>query len=142
MIKSSRRYGGPVSEMASTDGVCRVMVADDEAEFRGWLRSVLNDSGDFRLIAEVSNGTEALELIPSLLPDLLIADMYMPDPDGLEVVRYVQRHFSGIKAILVSAHEERVYERLAREEGALAFIPKAKLSLDALRQALKGEAAP
>ena len=142
MIKPSRRYGGPVSEMASTDGVCRVMVADDEAEFRGWLRSVLNDSGDFRLIAEVSNGTEALELIPSLLPDLLIADMYMPDPDGLEVVRYVQRHFSGIKAILVSAHEERVYERLAREEGALAFIPKAKLSLDALRQALKGEAAP
>jgi len=142
MIKSSRRYGGPVSEMASTDGVCRVMVADDEAEFRGWLRSVLNDSGDFRLIAEVSNGTEALELIPSLLPDLLIADMYMPGPDGLEVVRYVQRHFSGTKAILVSAHEERVYERLAREEGALAFIPKAKLSLDALRQALKGEVAP
>ncbi len=128
--------------MTSVDGVCRVMVADDEPEFRGWLRSVLNDSGDFRLIGEVSNGTEALELIPSLLPDLLIADMYMPDPDGLEVVRYVQRHFSGIKAILVSAHEERVYERLAREEGALAFIPKAKLSLDALRQALKGEAAP
>jgi len=142
MIKSIRRYGGPVSEMASTDGVCRVMVADDEAEFRGWLRSVLNDSGDFRLIAEVSNGTEALELIPSLLPDLLISDMYMPGPDGLEVVRYVQRHFSGTKAILVSAHEERVYERLAREEGALAFIPKARLSLDALRQALKGEVAP
>ena len=128
--------------MTSVDGVCRVMVADDDPEFRGWLRSVLNDSGDFRLIGEVSNGTEALELIPSLLPDLLIADMYMPDPDGLEVVRHVQRHFSGIKAILVSAHEERVYEKLAREEGALAFIPKAKLSLDALRQALKGEAAP
>jgi len=142
MIKSSRRYGGFVPEMTSRDGVCRVMVADDEPEFRGWLRSVLNDSGDFCLIGEVSNGTEALELIPSLLPDLLIADMYMPDPDGLEVVRYVQRHFSGIKAILVSAHEERVYERLAREEGALAFIPKARLSLDVLRQALKGEAAP
>jgi DNA-binding NarL/FixJ family response regulator len=118
------------------------MVADDEPEFRGWLRSVLNDSKDFRLIGEVSSGAEALQLIPSLLPDLLIADMYMPDPDGLEVVRYVQRHFSGIKAILVSAHEERVYERLAREEGALAFIPKARLSVDTLRQVLKGEAAP
>jgi two-component system response regulator YesN len=127
--------------MTTVERVCRVIVADDEPDFRAWLRSLLNDSGDFRLIGEVSNGTEALELIPSLLPDLVIADMYMPEPDGLEVVRYVQRCFSGIKAILVSAHEERVYERLAREEGALAFIPKARLSLDALRRALKGEAA-
>jgi YesN/AraC family two-component response regulator len=125
--------------MTSADRVCRVMVADDEPEFRAWLRSVLNDSGDFRLIGEASSGTEALQVIPSLLPDLLIADMYMPEPDGLEVVRYVQQHFSGVKAILVSAHEDRVYERLAREEGALAFIPKARLSLDALRQALKEE---
>lgn len=93
------------------------------------------------MVGEVGNGTEALQLIPSLLPDLLIADMYMPEPDGLEVVRYVQQHFSGIKAILVSAHEDRVYEELAKEEGALAFIPKARLSLDALRQALKGEEA-
>lgn len=128
--------------MTFNDRVCRVMVADDEPEFRDWLKSVLNDSADFHLVGEVRNGRDALELIPSLLPDLLIADVYMPEPDGLELVRYVQRHFSGIKAILVSAHEERVYEKLAREEGALAFIPKARLSLEALRQALKGAVAP
>jgi YesN/AraC family two-component response regulator len=125
--------------MTSVDEICRVLVADDEPEFRDWLKSVLNDSGDFRLVGEASSGREAFELIPSLLPDLVIADMYMPEPDGLEVVRYVQQHFSGIKAILVSAHEDRVYERLAKEEGALAFIPKSRLSLDALRQALKEE---
>lgn len=117
------------------------MVADDEPEFRVWLKSVLNESRDFQLVGEVGSGAEALEMIPALLPDLLIADVYMPEPDGLEVVRYVQHHFTGIKAILVSAQEERVYEKLAREEGALAFIPKARLSLDALRQALKAEAA-
>lgn len=128
--------------MMPLDRLCRVVVADDEPEYRSWLKSVLNDSGDFRLVGEAGNGTEAFELIPSLLPDLVIADLYMPEPDGLEVVRYVQRHFSGIKAILVSSHEERVYERLAKDEGALAFIPKAKLSLDALRRVLKGEAAP
>jgi two-component system response regulator YesN len=138
----SPKDGGRAFQMTTVEKVCRVMVADDEPEFRSWLKSVLNDSGDFRLVGEASNGTEAFELIPSLLPDLVIADMYMPEPDGLEVVRYVQRHFSGIKAILVSAHEERVYERLAKDEGALAFIPKARLSLDALRRALKGEAEP
>lgn len=127
--------------MTPAGASCRVLVVDDEPEFRSWLKAMLNDSGDFHLVGEVSNGSEALQLIPSLLPDLLIADMYMPEPDGLEVVRYVQQHYSDIKAILVSAHEDRVYERLAREEGALAFIPKAKLSLDALRQALRGEEA-
>ena len=126
----------------STDRVCRVLVADDEPEFRDWLKSMLDGSGDFRLVGEARSGTEALEVIPSLLPDLVIADMYMPEPDGLEVVRYVQSHFPGMKAILVSAQEERLYERLAREEGALAFVPKSRLSLEALRQALKGEAEP
>src|SRR5512137_2833627 len=142
MVASSRKDAERAFQMTNVERACRVLVADDEPDFRGWLRSLLNDSNDFQLIGEVSNGTEALRLVRALLPDLVIADMYMPEPDGLEIVRYVQRHFSGIKAILVSAHEERVYERLAREEGALAFIPKARLSLDALRQALKGEAAP
>ena len=122
--------------------IYRVIVADDEPEFREWLRSLMENSEDFQLVGEAKTGIEAIYLIPSVKPDLVIADMYMPDPDGLEVARYVQRHFSGIKAILVSAYEERVYERLAREEGALAFIPKARLSLDALRQALKGEVKP
>jgi two-component system response regulator YesN len=119
--------------------VYRVIVVDDEPEFREWLKSLIENSKDFELVGEAKTGTEAVCLIPSLLPDLVIADIYMPEPDGLEVARYVQRHFSGMKAILVSAYEERVYERLAREEGALAFIPKTRLSLDALRQALKGE---
>jgi two-component system response regulator YesN len=122
--------------------IYRVIVADDEPEFREWLRSLMDNSEDFQLVGEAKTGIEAIYLIPSVKPDLVIADMYMPDPDGLEVARYVQRHFSGIKAILVSAYEERVYERLAKEEGALAFIPKARLSLDALRQALKEEVKP
>jgi two-component system response regulator YesN len=120
--------------------VYRVIVADDEPEFRRWLRTMLEGSEDFQLVGEASTGTEAVRLIPSLAPDLVIADMYMPEPDGLEVTRYVQHNFPDTKAILVSAHEGHVYERLAREEGALAFIPKVKLSLEALRQALRGEA--
>ena len=117
----------------------RVVVVDDEAEFREWLKSLLDSSEDFQLVGEAKTGAEAVYVIPTLSPDLVIADMYIPEPDGLEVARYIQNHFSGIKAILVSAYEEHVYERLAREEGALAFIPKSKLSLDVLRQALKGE---
>jgi two-component system response regulator YesN len=121
--------------------VYRVVVADDEPDFRNWLRALLEASEDFQLVGEASTGSEAVSLIPSLTPDLVIADVYMPEPDGLELARYVQQNYPGIKAILVSAQQERVYEKLANEEGALAFIPKMKLSLDALRQALQGEGA-
>lgn len=115
----------------------RVIVADDEPEFRGWLRSLLEKSEDFNIVGEASSGSEAVRLIPSLAPDLVIADMYMPEPDGLEVAKYVQDSFPGTRAILVSAHQERVYQRLARDAGALTFIPKVTFSLDALRQALQ-----
>jgi len=116
-----------------------VVVADDEPEFRSWIRSLLDNSADFKVVGEAATGAEAVDLIPSLAPDLVIADMYMPEPDGLEVARYVQDLFPSTKAILVSAHEERVYDRLAKEAGALTFIPKVRFSLEALRQALQGE---
>ncbi len=119
--------------------VYRVVVADDEPDFRDWLRSLLEGSEDFQLVGEAGSGAEAVQLIPHLEPDLLIADIYMPEPDGLELARYVQNHHPGTRAILVSAHQDRVYERLATEEGALAFIPKTRVSLETLRQALQGE---
>ena len=117
--------------------VYRVVVADDEPEFRKWLKSLMDESEDFRLIGEASSGAEAINIIPLLLPDLVIADMYLPEPDGLEVAQYVQRNFSGIKSILVSTHQGNVYDDLAKEGGALAFVPKSRFSIDAIRQALK-----
>jgi len=117
----------------------RVVVIDDEIEFRTWLCSLLENSEDFHVVGEASTGTEALLLVASLMPDLVIADIYIPDPDGLEVAQYVQSHFPDIKVILVSAHAERIYKKLARDEGALGFIPKVSLSLETLRQTLQSE---
>lgn len=123
----------------SETGVWRVVVADDEPEFRSWIRSLLEAARDFLVVGEAGTGTEALAVIPRLRPDLVIADLYMPGPDGLEVVKYVQDTLPHTKAILVSAHTERVFERLAKDAGALTFIPKAAFSVEAVRRALKGE---
>ncbi len=122
--------------------VYRVIVADDEPQFRRWLRLLLESSKDFQVVGEAITVGATLDLIASLIPDLVIADIYMPDADGLEVARYVERHYPAVRVILVSAQEERIFEQLARQEGALAFIPKLKLSLDALRQILQGVKQP
>ena len=115
----------------------RTIVADDEPVFRAWLRSLLGNNQDFQVVGEAGSGRETLRLIKLLVPDLVLVDLYMPDLDGLEVANYIRQYFPGIKVILVSAYDGRVYERLAAEGGALAFIPKVSLSLDALYDALQ-----
>lgn len=115
----------------------RVIVADDSGEFLEWFGSLLERSPDFQVVGEASTGAETLRLVGLLLPDLVIADVDMPNLDGFDVARGVVGQWPDIKVMLVSSHTERVYERLARDEGAMAFIPKTKLSLDSLRQALK-----
>ena len=118
--------------MTKNSDICRVVIADDEAEFRGWLRSLLDTSKVFRLVGEAKNGSEAIQLIDKLVPDLVIADVFMPDMDGLEVLQSISKHYPSIKIILTSACDERVYSKLAKKEGALCFIPKAELSLNSL----------
>lgn len=120
----------------------RVVLADDSNEFLGWLRSLLEGSQDFQVVGQASNGAEALGLIQRLTPDLVISDVEMPELDGLDLARFIGAQWPGIKVILISGHAERQYGRLAREEGALAFIPKVRLSLQALRQALQEAASP
>jgi two-component system response regulator YesN len=112
--------------------VCRVVIVDDEPEFREWLRSLLDASATFRLVGEAVNGSEAIRMIDELMPDLVIADVFMPDLDGLEIVQYIHKKFPAIKLILTSACHERVYSKMAIKEGALCFIPKLEFSLDYL----------
>ena len=90
-------------------------------------------------MGEVQTGSEAIKLVGSLMPDLVITDVEMPDGDGLEVVRILREQVPAVKVIVISANTGKGYDRLAREEGATAFIPKAQLSLEALSQVLLGE---
>ncbi len=115
----------------------RVIVADDDPEFLGWFRSLLNSSEDFKVVGEAKDGVETLKLISDLTPDLVITDIYMPDPDGIAVAHHINQNFPSIKAIIISVQEGRIYGEMAIKEGALAFIPKRKLSLKILRQALQ-----
>ena len=100
---------------------------------------MLEESSQFTVVGEAQTGSEAVKLVGSLNPDLVITDVDMPDGDGLEVVRILREQVPAVQVVIVSAHTGKGYARLAREEGAAAFIPKAKLSLEILSQVLQGE---
>jgi len=116
------------------------VLVDDDPLFRDWLRSLLAGSKDFEVLGEACNGAGCIVLLNTVNPHVVVLDVYMPDWDGLELAQHIKTHFAGIKTIITSSHSDRVYSRIAAENGAGAFIPKADLSTSALLRAL--EAAP
>ena len=119
------------------NGKYNVIIVDDEPDFSHWLRLLLEGSEDFQVLGEASNGIRALSLAECTMPDLVIADIYMPYIDGFELTRYIRQHHPDTQVILISTYGEPIYERLAKQEGALAFISKENLSLKALHQTLQ-----
>jgi DNA-binding NarL/FixJ family response regulator len=115
----------------------RIVVADDEPRFIKLFHTLLDDTGTVKIIGEACNGTEALALANNLLPDAMIIDLYMPDMNGLEVIRKIKAQLPTLRTILVSSHWEPMYDRMAALDGGAEFIPKARLSTHLLLQALR-----
>jgi YesN/AraC family two-component response regulator len=119
--------------------IYRVILADDSIEFLRWFNALLQSSQAFQVVGSASNGTEALDLVRLHEPDLLIVDVDMPGLDGLDVAQLVQDQWPHVGVILVSSHTDSYFERMAKEVSALAFIPKARVSLDTLSHVLGEE---
>ncbi|MBC8085662.1 MAG: response regulator [Phycisphaerae bacterium] len=99
----------------------RVIIADDERPARLFLETLLRSYEDVELVGSASNGTEAVELIERLTPDLALLDLQMPELDGLGVVRMVRRKYLPLIAF-VTAFDE--YAVSAFEANAIDYVLK------------------
>ncbi|WP_138996921.1 response regulator transcription factor [Rhodococcus zopfii] len=98
-----------------------VLVVDDEPHIRRVLRGYLEADGYD--VTEVETGTEALTLIESRSPDLVLLDIRLPDIDGFEVLRRI-RQFSDVYVVLVTARTEEVDKLVGLAVGADDYITK------------------
>ncbi|MCI0438557.1 MAG: response regulator transcription factor [Chloroflexi bacterium] len=114
----------------------QVVLVDDQEMFRNMARDILERASDFKIIAEATDGTEAVKLMDELTPDLLLMDVQMPQMDGFEAARRIKERHPAAKIALTSMNNDKEYFRIASDVGALAFIPKRSLNADALRQIL------
>ena len=100
----------------------RILIADDEAVIRMGIRCIMEDAGH-TVVAEAASGAEVLSLVPKLSPDLVVLDIRMPEPNGIEVARRLKAEFP-VPVIFVTAFSDRSLLDEAADAGGYGYIVK------------------
>jgi two-component system response regulator NreC len=119
-----------------------VLIADDHTIVRSGVRLLLEAETDIRVVGEALNGLEALELVESLQPDVVLMDITMPEMDGLEATREIKTRFPQINVLVLTMHRSDEYFFEMLKAGASGYILKgAKTSelINAVRVVYQGE---
>ena len=120
----------------------RIIIADDHAIFRDGLRRLLATQEDFQVIGEASDGKEALALLESLKPDVLLLDLAMPRVPGMEVLRELSRQQTPVRTILLTAAIQPFAVTSALQLGARGIVLKAsppEMLLKSIRSVHEGQ---
>lgn len=115
----------------------RVLVVDDHAILRDGIRSLLESQEDIIVVGEASDGSEAIELVGKLLPDIVLMDISMPKTNGLEATRSIKEQFPQVYVLILTQHDNREYIAPALGAGASGYVLKRsgrREMLNAIRQ--------
>jgi two-component system nitrate/nitrite response regulator NarL len=102
----------------------RVVLADDHVFVRDGIKSLLENEANITVVGEATDGLEALTLIDSLQPDLLILDIRMPNMTGIEVVEQLRGKNNLVKIVMLSMHESEEYVLKSIQAGADGYLLK------------------
>jgi len=113
-----------------------VLLADDHGVVREGLKVLLERAG-FQVVAEASDGREALNKAFALRPDVAVIDVTMPLLNGIDVARALRKEGLRTKVILLTFHTERQYVVAALEAGVSGYVVKTQASADLVRALLE-----
>lgn len=102
----------------------RIMIVDDHAVVRSGLGKFLLVNKDLELIAEASDGVEALQLVSLHKPDVVLMDLMMPGMDGVTATREIHKKFPQIKVIALTSFSEQNMVQGALQAGASGYLQK------------------
>jgi two-component system, NarL family, invasion response regulator UvrY len=116
------------------DDAVRVLIVDDQLPFRDAAKLVFDLSDRFDVVGEATSGEEALELIESLRPNLVVMDINLPGISGVDATREATAEHPDTVVVLVSTYEANALPRGASSCGALAYVHKEHLDVDLIEQ--------
>jgi len=118
----------------------RVVVVDDHDLIREGLKHVLAHEDDMEVVGEGRNGEEAIRVVHTLRPTILLVDVSMPGMSGVEVTRVIRRACPTVRVIGVTRHRENGFVTAMLEAGAAGYVLKQSPS-DELTRAVRSVAA-
>lgn len=101
-----------------------VMITDDHSMIREGLKQLLELEGDFKVIAEASDGAECIEKLENITPDVLLLDINMPNMNGLEVLQKMKEMKMNVKVLVLTIHSEIEYLLKAVDIGVNGYLLK------------------
>lgn len=102
----------------------RLLLVDDHEVVRSGLKMLLENEGDLKLVGEANTGKQALEMVESLEPDVVIMDITLPDLSGIEVTRRIKAAHPKIAVVALTIHEDQQYFFEMLQAGASGYVPK------------------
>src|SRR5437588_6567997 len=119
----------------------RILIVDDHPMMREGLALLIQNEPDLAVAAQADNAAQALSFIASSVPDLVLADISLPDRNGLELIKDIQVLHPAVPILVVSMHDETMYAERVLRAGGRGYIMKqegGKKLMQAIRQVLSG----
>lgn len=111
-------------EGAKTNPLWRVLVAEDHLMVREGLIALLNRDERIEVVARASTASEVKQGLRANSIDLLLLDLMLGDSDGVTLIKDLLGEFSGLKILVISAHNDPLFAERSLKAGALGFITK------------------
>lgn len=106
------------------NGQISLVVVDDHPQARKNINNLIKDADDMVIVGEASNGTQAIDLAHSKMPDIMLLDVELPDTMGTAVMRYLNANLPDLKVLAVSSYNDRQFILGMMENGASGYLVK------------------
>jgi DNA-binding NarL/FixJ family response regulator len=111
----------------------RILLGDDHTVVRQGLRKILEEQPDWQVVAQASDGRQAVQQTLALLPDVAVLDIAMPLLNGIEATRQIARRAPAVNLLILSMHAEEAYVTQAVQAGAKGYLLKDSADSDLVR---------
>ena len=103
----------------------KVLIVEDQPNFRRGIRRMIEDNGlGWNVVGEAGNGRDALDLLESCQPDLVLTDIRMPIMDGIEFVTCLRSKYPEMLVIILTGYKNFEYAQAAVRHGAFDLLVK------------------
>jgi len=117
----------------------RILIVDDHPMMREGLRTLISRERDLIVCGEAETAGQALDAVANLKPDLVLADITLPGPNGIELIKDICALQQGMLILVISMHDESLYAERVLRAGARGYIMKQESGptmMQAIRQVL------